>query len=117
MDLKAKLAVVALRHYKSAFAIGGKRTDLSKNGWKPRKDKLSHPILNKSGRMYNSITTMQTLFGFQVRTNGIVYAGFHNRGTDRLPQREFLGKSQDLKSKFSSVIISEASKSLRNALK
>ena len=58
--------------------------------WAPRKDKLSHPILDKSGKMKGSIDIAPLNNGVSVGTRGISYAKFPQHGTKFMPARPYV---------------------------
>jgi len=92
---------LALNHYLEGFPtsnteLGGGRTNISTNGWVKRQEDYNHPALVKSGRLKNSL---------KIEGDSIVsetaYGEYHNDGVDgRLPQREFLGESDELENKI-----------------
>ena len=64
--------------------------------WPPRKDNLPHPLLRKTGRMFESIIKTQHpehiwLVGGDTIILGteVEYAEYHEGGTDRIPARPF----------------------------
>lgn len=62
--------------------------------WKARKDgDGSRALLVKSGRLRKSIRlTRITSNSFRIGTK-VEYGRYHNEGTGKIPQRQFLGKS------------------------
>lgn len=106
--LPDKLGNLAYDHFMEGFPSsnsqrGGRRTDKSSNGWLPRKGKPNHPPLQASGDLKRSIKTLKKKFKVIIYTN-ISYASYHNEGTGRLPQREFIGKSKKLDKKSKDLI-------------
>ncbi len=67
--------------------------------WPPRVDNLPHPLLEKSGDMRLAATggpgsvseTNDRELIVGVSIDAIPYAGFQNRGTQRIPAREYMG--------------------------
>lgn len=59
--------------------------------WARPEHALHHPLLFKTGRLYNSIRN-ESVDGAVVLTASAPYASFHNDGTRTLPQRKFLPK-------------------------
>ena len=65
--------------------------------WPPRKDNLPHPLLRKSERLFDSLTSRShpdTKWEayhdrFEFGT-GVEYAPYHEHGTSRIPARPFL---------------------------
>lgn len=61
--------------------------------WKKRKIQQPHPILNKTGRMFNSLI-------FKVENDTLVaemvdYGIFHQLGTEDMEQREWVGLTEE----------------------
>lgn len=57
--------------------------------WMPRVDNLPHPILRKTGNLYNSIA--YDVNGLEVAVYAEAdYGQYHDEGTSRLPRRPFL---------------------------
>lgn len=99
-NLAGELGDIAYEHFIKAFpsstsSKGGKQTDASKGGWTPRKVKQKYPILNRTGKLKNSIHVKKRRRSATVYTN-LNYASYHNYGIGRLPKREFIGKSRAL---------------------
>lgn len=69
--------------------------------WQARKDgDSSRALLVKSGRLRKSIrVTRVASNGARIGTN-VNYAKYHNQGTGKTPQRQFLGKSAALNSRL-----------------
>jgi len=86
-------------HYVEGFDKGGYQTNQSRGGWSRRQDDESHPILEKTGRLRDSIVIQ----GSQVVSTS-PYGVYHNEGTGRLPQREFMGESDELYEKIEKLI-------------
>ena len=96
----------SLNHYLKGFRQGGKQTDDSKSGWKPReataKRNLGRGILVDKGDLRRALKVLKSTFKeIIIGTQGIAYAARHNEGiTDKkgrkMPKREFVGDSKDL---------------------
>ena len=92
---------IAKDHYVSAFPDttsqrGGFRTNNSENGWATRQQEYTHPILNKTGNLKNSIRIEGDCI-----VSDTAYGEYHNEGVEgRLPRREFLGESDELENKI-----------------
>lgn len=91
---------IAKDHYVSAFPEspterGGGRTNNSQNGWAVRQQEYTHPILNKTGNLKNSIHIEDDCI-----VSETAYGEYHNEGTNILPRREFLGESDELENKI-----------------
>lgn len=76
--------------------------------WKRRKDRLPHPLLEKTGRMRASIRKLRGggMFSRDYRIVGsdVRYAKYHNAGSGRLPVRQFIGDSRALHRHFIKLI-------------
>lgn len=103
--LKIVLGARAKKHFLLGFAKGGGQTDASLGGWKPlstkyserkRKDDKKRTILVDTGAMFGAIKNAPTADGFSVYVADLEYAEYHNEGTDKMPQREFIGESDEL---------------------
>jgi len=58
--------------------------------WPARKDKLPHPILDKSGRLKRSWSVKAQGKRILIRTYGVDYAKYHQSGTKRMPARRMV---------------------------
>lgn len=110
--IEDELAKISADWFKEGFPSsvrdnGGRKTDASKGGWKPRKKEYLYPALNKTGNLKKSIVGVKN----EVKTD-VYYASFHNDGTEKLPQRQFIGKSKELDNKCCDVIVKELTKYL-----
>lgn len=108
------LGNMARNHFLEGFRKGGGQTNASRGGWKKRKPALSErqarrdqgrAILVKSGNMRADIQ-VRGLGTDRVVVNviNIPYARYHNFGTQRIPKREFIGKSDVLEKRMIFVI-------------
>lgn len=110
--IEEKLAKMSAEWFRSGFPEsrsdnGGRKTDKSINGWPKRKKEYLYPALNKTGNLKKSVVSVQN----SVKTD-VYYASFHNDGTDRLPQRQFIGNSKELDKKCEDMIVDELTKYL-----
>lgn len=82
--------------------------------WAPRKDgDGSRSLLVQSGRLRRSIRlTRVTSNGFRIGS-AVPYAKYHNDGSGRIPQRQFLGKSALLMRRLERMIKAKILWSLR----
>ena len=109
------LANEVKNHFLLGFRKGGHQTDSSRFGWAPRKrirkrerNKGNRAILVDTGALRADIKIRKKTFNnIIVGTYNIPYAEYHNDGTERLPQREFIGQSKDLERKLFNTIITE----------
>jgi phage gpG-like protein len=72
--------------------------------WKPRQKDDGRRLLVKTGRLRSSIRVMKRTRNSITVGTDVPYAEFHNKGTDRLPKRQFIGESKVLKRKFDGYI-------------
>ncbi len=87
---------LGIQRFVRSFQTAGNQTDASRGGWRPRRTSRRNPILVDTGRLFRSVKIRsqrydRVMFG----TTGVPYARYHNDGTERLPQREFIGDSQE----------------------
>ena len=98
------IGVMAVEHYTSGFESGGGKTNASKGGWRPRAGSsggYGRAILVKSGNLKNDIQALRhSRNSVTVGTRAIPYAARHNSGLNGMPQREFIGDSQELFNKI-----------------
>lgn len=67
------------------------------NRWKDRKDNdSSRKLLVKTGHMRQSIRVMRKGANYRQVGTDIPYAQYHNKGTNHIPQRKFIGESKEL---------------------
>ena len=100
--LKATLppvvATLAVRFFRLNFRKQG-FVDKTLDPWTRRRDDKPHAILVETSRLLNSIRKSKVSFKrivIAVKGPAREYAGFHNVGTDTLPQRQFMGGSRQL---------------------
>lgn len=63
--------------------------------WKDRKDNdSSRRLLVKTGRMRQDIRVTERGINHRRIGTNVPYAKYHNEGTNRLPQRKFIGNSK-----------------------
>lgn len=104
------IANKAKNHFLEGFKKGGGQTDASSSGWAARKkidkkNKGKRAILVSSGALRNDLDVRKTtLEEIVLGTNDTVYASFHNDGSSKYPQREFLGDSRKLNNKIRTLI-------------
>lgn len=101
--LPKELAETAKNYFVMAFDKQG----WNNTPWRPRKDKNTWPILVKSGALKRSVeNSIQTATWDEIRlTSDSEYGGYHNEGTDRLPQRQFMGESPELDALLNEVVL------------
>jgi len=114
--LPLKLGNIGKRHFVKGFRIGGFQTDDSRNGWKSRKRNTrrnrGRAILVDTGALRRSIKITRANRRMVAIGTNLKYAEFNNDGTDKLPQREFLGDSKVLEKKLKRKIEREINKIL-----
>lgn len=65
------------------------------NKWAPRKKTdTSRQMLVKTGRMRQDIRVTERGINYRRVGTTVPYAKYHNEGTNRLPQRKFIGNSR-----------------------
>lgn len=84
---------------KAGFVDGGVKK------WTPNKVQDGRQQLVNTGRMRESIRTLEKTFYTRIIGSDVPYAKYHNEGTKRLPQRKFIGNSKELEMKNGKVII------------
>lgn len=90
-DSKAEILNAVKEYNQEAWS---KQVDpVSQEKWQPRKKPTgSHPLLNKSGKMFRSTefkaTSKPMMFNAIIK---VPYGGFHQKGTSKMPQRRWLG--------------------------
>jgi phage gpG-like protein len=90
-----RLSKISLNFYWEAFEKQG-FTDDGLKLWVKRKREYTWPILKKTGTLKGSLLSIRTgSLSWQISTD-VSYAPYHNYGTDRLPQRQFIGESKVL---------------------
>lgn len=73
--------------------------------WKPNKVSDGRQQLVKTGRMRQSITILRRSTEYITVGSNVPYAAYHNSGTNRLPQRKFIGKNRALEQKNKKLLI------------
>lgn len=103
--LATEIARKAENHFKDNFRLKGFLYE-SLELWQPRKKPdPGRAMLVKSGRLKRGITAIPgTNFTRITIANDVPYAGYHNRGTGKLPQRKFIGESRALNIKIKQSI-------------
>lgn len=66
-----------------------------------------------SGRLRRSIRRGYTSFSKTVIATDVPYAKYHNEGTDKIPKRQFMGRSKQLDVKVKNTISKELDKIFR----
>lgn len=100
--LPHQLNRASLKHFKQSFRRGG-FTDESFQKWKP-KITGEPSYLTKKGRLKRSFKTKEQE-GKATITNTAPYSIIHNKGIGRMPQRKFMGESQQLTEEHKRLII------------
>ena len=82
--------------------------------WAPRKHAdAGRAILVQSGDLRKSIRILRKSKDTVVIGSDLKYAGYHNSGTGKLPKREFVGDSVELRRKLKAKIILELNKAMK----
>ena len=103
---------MAKNHYLKGFRDGG-FTDRTLDPWAKRKrpnkadrrNSRSRALLVDKGHLRRSIRVVRATWGrIEVGSTGIPYAGYHNKGSGKLPRRQFVGRSKVLNDKIIRII-------------
>ena len=108
-DLMKTIEKISMRFFRVNFRQR-QFWDRSKKKWKRRKNNPKtgrppdHPPLEDTKHLFKSFTS--TIKGYQINIkNTAKYAGFHNDGVQGLlPQRQFLGHSEELEDRQVKII-------------
>jgi len=104
------LANTAKNHFLLGFRKGGKQTDKSRGGWRPRKSgsqrNRGRAILVDTSALKHDIDKRRTTFSRTVvgTSSSVPYAVYHNEGTKNTVQREIIGDSKVLEKKMEAKI-------------
>jgi hypothetical protein len=99
-DSKKELLKIVEEHNRESWAA--EKDPVTNKKWTPRKKPTgSHPLLKKSGKMFGStkFKAGDRPFDFKA-TVGVKYGGFHQKGTSKMPQRRWLGVSNQIDDKM-----------------
>ena len=72
--------------------------------WRKRKRQYKHPILWKTGRLRRSIRVFRKTSTEAYLLSDLEYSAVHNYGSERMPQRKFIGVSSNLNKKVVKII-------------
>ena len=115
LKFQVEVAKDLKRVFRESFFLG-RFNSAGEAAWKPRVHRRPHPLLIETSSMANSITystptsmlsgkgririfTDPTKYGNSKRNkNKLCYAGIHNAGGGKMPQRQFIGKTSKLES-------------------
>lgn len=113
----AKLGNIARNHFLEGFRKGGGKTDASIGGWAKRKTprtargrarNTGRALLVKTGKTRADLKRRETSFRrIVVGIRSVPYARYHNTGTNRMPQREIVGRSRVLEKRLKNKIVKE----------
>lgn len=121
-DTKRKIAITALNHFKDKFTAGNQQWE--GQGWEEPQRRIRGAIRLRRGSGYRKGFTparateailvddgvLSKSLRFDISRNDIIfssnvaYADRHNRGTNGMPQRQFVGMETDLKVKIRAII-------------
>ena len=112
-ELPDAIGKMAVGHFKANFKKQG-FDDTGVKRWPARKNNkdVGRAILVKTGNLRNSIFVRRANFNVITISSDTKYGQYHNEGTNRLPQRKFMGESESLKKK----IVDKVTKEIKNAL-
>ena len=111
-QISKKISDRSLRFFKENYRKQG-FWDRSFRKWKSRKDSKPHPILYKSGKLFRSIRVKSRSAFKIIISSDTAYGSFHNKGTQKLPKRQFLGNSAELTRQHLKIIDKEMKKLFR----
>ena len=103
-DSKKELLQVVKQHHEQSWSA--ERDPVTERRWEPRKQPTgSHPLLRKSGKMFNSTKFKADSHPmlFKATTN-VAYGKYHQQGTSRMPRRRWLGLGGGFEEKFTAVV-------------
>lgn len=111
VQLPKQVGNIVKRHFVANFRKQG-FDDNGVTPWRPRKRRDSgRAILVKSGKLRKSIRVKQAKFSaIRVGTYSLPYSRRHNRGLKGMPQRQFIGPSNNMTSKIRKHIHREVKK-------
>jgi phage gpG-like protein len=123
IDLLSLATMIAKKYvygFKEGFKEGGGMTDDSEMGWKPSKKTYKNPALKtlvKTGLLRKSIKAVSVTKDevvIKVVGDAEKYGVYHNFGTDNLPKREFVGKSERINHRVLRWMKSEIKRQILN---
>lgn len=118
--LPARVGNVAKNHFLQSFENEAfSYNSVGSDPWEKRKTKTKQDkrtgkrraLLVQSGALRRSIRVKSANWkAIRVGSYGIKYATYHNNGTSRLPQRQFIGKSPLMEGKIRKLVSNEINK-------
>ena len=120
-NIPIKIGNIAKNHFLDSFKKEG-FVDKTLDKWEKRKfknrsDKNNRgrrALLVDKGHLRRSLKVGRAAFSrIEVGSYGIRYAVFHNKGTNNIPKRQFIGNSRVMNQKIRDKIKSEIKKTLR----
>ena len=98
---KISMARLAMKTFDRNFT----RRSWSKSSWAKRKDTKPHPILEKTGKLRQSLASKVQIRYVDIGT-ATEYAGYHNDGNPNtnLPQRQFIGFDLELERRMAMLV-------------
>lgn len=106
------IAKTSVEFFKGSFKRQGFH-DTGLKRWTPNKYRTGRKILIKSGKLRDSIKAGRISFKRTVIYTNVSYAGKHNYGTTKIPQRQFMGKSKLLNKRIKRLILNDLKKRYR----
>ena len=107
---------VIVRHIKRTFDTAGH------GSWPQRQDNLSHPLLQLSGDLLNSLINPNSSNNINEQSkdqltygSDLFYSVYHEEGTSNIPERSFLRTTLE-QSQFERDIINEIEKYFQNII-
>lgn len=110
-DAKSEIGALFRREQKANF---GRTEDSTGTTWAPRKGSPPNPPLFFTGKMYAAATTLgapgnvtqveHRSMEMRINSSEVPYAVFHQRGTSRMPRREFFYWRKDRLKRARSIL-------------
>ena len=100
-----RMANNAIYQFKVVNFDAGGFVDGTVQKWTPNQKQDGRQQLVKTGRMRESIRKLGGTFKSRLIGSEVPYAGYHNAGTSKLPQRKFVGSSKQLLVKNGNILM------------
>ena len=125
LRLRRTLPVLLGNKAKNFFVANFRKQGFDDKGvekWQPRKfnglarqkKDSGRAILVKTGNLRRSIRVKSASMSKIVISSDLDYAAVHNDGTNKMPQRKFIGDSENLRKELTKTITKEIKKALLN---
>jgi phage gpG-like protein len=104
----------AVNHFKVTNFDAEAFIDTTPKRWPPKKKPDGRRMLVKTGRGRASIQVIERGSTSRKVGTNVPYMRYHNEGTRRLPQRQFIGESKVLYDKNSRVLMSYIDRTIKS---